>query len=508
MDFGRVLRTVRWLRVEQLWFQVWRRLRRARLRAVCAPPSVVDGRRMLVAPAMRWHSVSGERFEFLNIADEFRGWSNRSHGMLWAYNQNYFDWLNQEGMSREEGCRWIDRFIADLSDNVVGLAPYPTALRVINWIKFFSRYPEAESRERCDSLYSQLCLLSRRLERHLLGNHLLEDGYALYIGSLFFGDEKMHRGAWRLLRGQLREQVLGDGAHYEQSVMYHSILLDRLLDCVNISEGEERRELVAVAERMLGHLESIVWRSGRMPLVGDAAEGIAPTSEAIFAYARRLGLHWQALALGACGYRKLESDGVEVLVDVGNIMASYQPGHAHADTLSVVAEVDSKPFLVDSGITTYNKTARRQWERSTPAHNTVSIGDGSSSEVWGGFRVGRRAQVTLHSDLPLSVDAAHDGYGKSRCHRRGVTLHGRTLTVSDSVAGGVEAVARYYFSPDIAVVVEGYDAVRAGDALARFIGAKKIEVSRCEVATQYNNPLSAQCVEATFIDNLETIFEL
>ena len=48
------------------------------------------------------------------------------------------DWLQQEDMTYENGAEWIDKFIDELSDNLVGLDPYPIALRGINWIKFIS----------------------------------------------------------------------------------------------------------------------------------------------------------------------------------------------------------------------------------------------------------------------------------------------------------------------------------------------------------------------------------
>lgn len=82
-------------------------------------------------------------------------------------------------------------------------------------------------------------------------------------------------------------------------------------------------------------------------------------------------------------------------MDVGDIKASYQPDHSHADTFNYELRIGGKPFVVDTGISTYDKTARRQYERGTAAHNTVMIGNKDSSEVWGGFRVGKRAKVRL-----------------------------------------------------------------------------------------------------------------
>ena len=57
------------------------------------------------------------------------------------------------------------------------------------------------------------------------------DTYDLYFVLLDFVNELT-----AYAQQQLEEQILPDGAHYEQSPMYHCILLDRLLDAINIGE--------------------------------------------------------------------------------------------------------------------------------------------------------------------------------------------------------------------------------------------------------------------------------
>ena len=46
----------------------------------------------------------------------------------------------------------------------------------------------------------------------------------------------------------------------------------------------------------------------------------------------------------------------------------------------------------DSGTSTYERDSERLRQRGTAAHNTVQLGGVDSSEVWSGFRVGRRAR--------------------------------------------------------------------------------------------------------------------
>lgn len=462
MSYRLLAETLVHLRPTQVVHQVLHRVTRPTLRAVKAPAvRLPEG---LAQPIGKQSCCSGEAFTFLNIRDTFRAWDQTEHGMLWAYNLNYMDWLGQEGLSAQDGAHWIDRFMAALPQNHVGQDPYPTALRSINWIKFFCQYPAKASQVRLDALYAQVMLLERTLEYRLLGNHLLEDAYALFIASVYFDDRRLYRKASKLLTGQLKEQVLADGAHYEQSPMYHCILLDRLLDCVNFSGTTDDAALTArlsdYAVRMLGHLECVVWEDGSIPLLNDAAHGIAPTAAQLFDYARRLGLSWKAVPMRECGYRKLRNKRFEAIMDVGNITATYQPGHTHADTLNYELRLDGQPFIVDTGISTYDKTPRRQYERGTRAHNCVVTDGRDSSRVWGGFRVGRRARVTLRQDDATTVCAQHDGYGKP-CRRR-FSLDGDAFSVEDSYEG--EAVSYIHLAEGAAadrITVEGAEMVKA-----------------------------------------------
>ena len=127
-------------------------------------------------------------FSFLNLEKAFpqdsADWSFGDYGMLWTYNLNYFDWLHQLGMSKEQGLETLSQFYSTPAEkNPIILHPYPTSLRIISTAKFISKWEIKE-----DWLYyelvSDLKFLSCRLEYHLLANHLLENAFALYIGGL------------------------------------------------------------------------------------------------------------------------------------------------------------------------------------------------------------------------------------------------------------------------------------------------------------------------------------
>lgn len=270
-------------------------------------------------------------FLFLNIKAPFIDWNNEQYGKLWTYNLNYMDYLLQPDIPVDEASGWINKFIDESSDNRTGWEAYPIALRGINWIKFISvnhlLISHADLIKWNASLYAQYWQLYHNLEFHLQGNHLLEDAYSLLWGGLYFREDKFYEKAIWLLAKELNEQILPDGAHYELSPMYHTILSDRLLDCINALKHNPRFEgqefvlsfLKEKAQLMVGWLDAITYKDGTIPLLNDAAYNIAPTPQKLFVYARLLGISWTVRTLKESGYRKFITNTFEMILDVGNI---------------------------------------------------------------------------------------------------------------------------------------------------------------------------------------------
>lgn len=435
--------------------------------------------------------------------------------MLWAYNLNYFDFLLQPGRSQEVGVELIEGFMQDLPSRQVGLEPYPISLRGINWIKFLSLH-EIRRSDIDASLYTQYQLLFRNLEYRLLGNHLLENAFSLLFGACYFQQKDWFVKSRKLLIRELEEQVLEDGAHFELSTMYHRILLDRLLDCLNLLQNNScfpdqnplTRLLQEKAVSKLRWMKTMTFADGSMPLVNDATESVAPTSGELFAYAGRLGIDITDLApvsLHGSGYRKFSGRSYECIVDVGAIGPDYIPGHAHADTFNFVAQYDGRPLLVDTGISTYEKGMIRDEERGTAAHNTVVVNGTNSSDVWGGFRVGQRAKVRLLQDSESVIEAEHDGYRRfGVTHRRRWSYGEARITVTDFIHGqAVAAMAFFHLAYDVQAKVIG-NAVHVGSSVFEFNGAELVELAKYRQALEFNKTVEARCIVVHFHDSLET----
>lgn len=400
-------------------------------------------------------------FNFLNLkrsfSEDMQDWSFADYGMLWTYNLNYFDWLHQLGMSKEVGLATLRKYYSRPAlNNHIILHPYPTSIRIINFAKFVSKW-DIKEKWLFHDLESDLKLLIGRLEYHLLANHLLENAFALYIGGLITKKEEFTRKGKKLLIRELKKQVLKDGMHYERSPMYHLIILERLLDSLNFAKSAKDNllpELRFYATRMTGLV--LNWQDlDRIPMMQDSAYGIALSIPSILEYSHRLlGDDFPEAAndLGDSGYRRINSGYFRLFANVGSIGPSYQPGHAHADELNFELYYKGAPIIVDTGISTYEKNPRRQFERSTVSHNCVVLNAKNSSDVWSGFRVGRRAKVELIED-DIMVVAQHFGYAPIVVKRSWHSLNG-TIVINDVLKNTpkrFEARGKLHFHPDISI---------------------------------------------------------
>ena len=400
-----------------------------------------------------------------------------------------------------------------------GKEPYPTSLRGINWIKFLSKNNISESVIN-QSLYNHYQRLLHSLEYHLLGNHLLENGFSLLFGAYYFKDEVLYKKAKKLLKAELNEQILKDGAHYELSPMYHQILFFRLLDCINLLKLNPWKQddlfvfLEKKAEKMLTWLFAITFRNGNIPMVNDSTYNIAPESKELFNYAKFLGIAMKEVTLLDSGYRMFRKSKYELLTDVGDICSMYQPGHTHSDIFNFELYAKEKPVIIDKGTSTYEKNNLRQKERSTFSHNTIKIKDKEQTEVWGGFRVGKRAKIVFLDENDHKVSATHNGYKNlGILHTREFNTEDDKVIIKDSFTNGegVEKKAFFHFHPKIKAVEIINNSVSLSQRKIRmdFDGnIDNIRLESYEYALGFNKRMQAKKIVVIFKKNLTTTIKI
>lgn len=499
------INTIRYLKLSQVLWRVWRRLPVIPAPDAGPAPALRHSDRPLAAfPRKRSSLIGPDAFRFLNREERVStaaDWNNAQRELLWSYNLHYFDDLCADGA--EARCAWHEALIARwIAENPVGQGcgwdPYPTSLRIVNWIKWElaggkpnvgrgtwivdrgsnneQRITNNESRTAIHSLAVQARYLAPRMEWHLLGNHLLANAKALMFAGCFFeGAEAevwLNKGS-AILREQLAEQVLPDGGYFERSPMYHAIVLEELLDLINLSQSHPSvmpEKLVdalrIAAAKMLRWAGVMMHPDGGIAFFNDAAFGVAANFAELSGYAERLGLFSPQAEepsapitpLAESGYVRMQQGNVTVIFDVAPVGPDYLPGHAHADTLSFELSHGAQRVICNSGTSQYGRGPVRQWERSTAAHNTVEIDGENSSEVWDGFRVARRAYPVglscSETAESLRASCAHDGYTRlpgRPIHRRTVEVAGNEVRWTDEVEGRGEhgAVGRIPLHPNV-----------------------------------------------------------
>ena len=525
MDFDRIkllANTLKYLRFKQVYYRVYYLIRNRFF-----PKSYEATLKNNFEP-LEWknfilHSDSFHgnlEFEFLNLKHRFEAdidWDFSDFGKLWTYNLNYFDFLNQRRISADGGLGLIRQFIEKKEGLKDALEPYPISLRCINWVKFLSQNKISDHLID-QALYNDYYRLLHNLEYHLLGNHLLENGFSLFFGAYYFQSDVFYRKGQEILREQLGEQILKDGAHFELSPMYHQIMLYRLLDCIQLARFNPWKEdglhdfLVEKATCMLSWLNAITYSNGNIPWVNDSAMGIAPTSRELFDFANQLNLSWEYAQLSDSGYRTFKFGHYELFVDVGNIGPDYQPGHAHADTFSFELYNNGRPLIVDTGISTYEKNKLRSKERSTESHNTVMVANLDQSQVWGGFRVASRAYAAALQEGDSFVEATHDGYKDFGIwHTRRFEAEEKQIKISDTLTKGKADIytAFLHFDPDVELLeidANSRDVVLPKHGLyISFEGdVRAINQKTYEYANGFNLRLEAIKLEIQFFGNLTT----
>lgn len=535
--------TLRYLRFEQIIGRV--RYKSHKVEHDISPaPQLSQQTGVWVSVAHRSRKMlTAEQVKFLNVISEVKtssDWNSSNQTKLWLYNLHYFDDLNSFDSKKRSDwhCLLIQRWI---DENPIGFAngwePYPSSLRIINWIKWALSGHKLDQKWK-HSLAIQTRYLSQQLEVHLLGNHLFVNAKALVFAGLFFCNETGEADDWletglSILEREVPEQILEDGGQFELSPMYHALALEDMLDLCNICSAfpeeipAKWNDLLLSFKRipvsMLNWMQIMNHSDGGLSFFNDSAFDIAPSTNELVTYAERLGIHY-SVVLDECvhlkdsGYIRVHKKNMLALLDVARVGPDYLPGHAHADTLSFELSLFGQRILVNSGTSCYGIDDERLRQRSTSAHNTVVINYENSSEVWGGFRVARRAKpfdLTIDDSLDgIKIGCSHDGYQRLKgkpIHYRQWFFNNEELLIKDTILGSYHnAEAQFHFHPDVRV--ESDDSYAQG--IIHFNESKKVcwEVLSGEaelIASTYHPEfglsLENQCLVVHFQSAIMTI---
>lgn len=429
--------------------------------------------------------IKKNSFKFINIEKDFGekiDWGfYPEERRLWNFRLNSFVFLedllqhsihNQNSEPIHEGYRLIVDWIEcnkNYDSNIWD--PYVVSERLKNWVFFilFDNYKNANINVNLinTTIYKQADYLIKNLEYYLMANHLLMDAKGLIIAGIYIDEKKIYQRGFELLFDELNEQILPDGAHYERSPSYQLEVIMHLIDVYifisHIKNEFFKKELEIIIDylnKMILWLDYIMISDKKFPLVNDASLDYPQNFQDIYYAAKyilgekidkdMLGLYAKynikkVAFKNLNNYKKFDLDktylfsgyyvkknirGRYILFDVGEGGPSYNQGHAHADTFNLLLTEGGIDYFIDSGTYTYSKSLERQRFRSTDAHNTITINNESSSQIWSAFRTGERPNIlnvsVKKNIIYEEIEASHDGY------KRLGYIHKRKLVIFNS----------------------------------------------------------------------------
>lgn len=380
-----------------------------------------------------------------------------------------------------------------------GWNAFALSIRVVVWMQEAARRGRGVRLDVADriaqSLAEQMRFLEANLELDVVGNHLLKNVKALAWAARFFEGAEAER--WRALAEhhlarELDEQILSDGMHFERSPAYHAQVCADLIDCRLALHGRPiARVIEAKLALALRALADLTHPDGSPSLFNDGGLDMSYAPADLFECWRRLGgdrVHARPIvALDAAGYYAARAGKSYVLVDCGAIAPDFLPAHGHGDALSLEWSVAGERILVDAGVFEYVAGERREWSRSTRAHNTVTLDGRDQAEFWSSFRVGRRPRVRLRRWSPIEdgfvLEGEHDGFAHlagAPIHRRLVRATPSDVRIHDRIEGGAgqRAQARFLLHPSCSAGVDadGVVTLRSGPALVRVVTSSPIAI--------------------------------
>ena len=379
-------------------------------------------------------------------------WLPAKASALWVFHLHYHDWLGDlraagdKTTARRLLASWMEAFAAW---HPVAWHPYPLSLRLVNWLTHAGwllsnregeSLPEEFVQGFWELMLAQARHLSSNTETWLGGNHLIKDMKALvYAGACLPGCEPLLVQGISGLLHALKAQVHPDGGHDEASPWYHAQVLQDVLDVSAVlrKAGGVPPQLADAGERMAAALAFYRHPDGALALFNDGAVGDAAHLDKLW---KRAGEPEAPRELPDTGYVRLARGGSVLLLDAGKVGPDQNPGHAHADTLSMELSMAGERLVVNGGTYAYQHRLRNAF-RGTAAHAALCLDGQDSAEVWGVFRVGRRPRKVEYEAKNLeegdgAAMGVHDGYrhlGATVSRKVVMAGDGRTVRGEDEV---------------------------------------------------------------------------
>jgi uncharacterized heparinase superfamily protein len=272
---------------------------------------------------------------------------------------------------------------------------------------------------------------------------------ALVLADLCLaGHDRQLAALERTFSTEISRQFLADGGHVSRNA---AVLVELALDLLPLTQCFAARgrpvpdALAGAIKRALPFLRTMRLGDGRLARFNGTGVASPAGLATVLAYDDTPGVLRHEAPVSR--YARLERGDTVLLADVGAPPPLELAGEAHAGCLSFEMSAGARLVLVNGGAPSAADADWRPASRATASHNTLCLGEQSSSRLVRNRRLERlvgaapiRAPDTVRAtrretDGGLELEASHDGYLArfGMLHRRHLLLdaNGRILTGVD-----------------------------------------------------------------------------
>jgi len=368
---------------------------------------------------------------------------------------------------------WITK-----SNNVhLAWTGFNCAMRIINWLKILNDIsPENIPRNSWSiiqqSIYHQHRYNLSNIENHIPGNHVLFQYYSAWlISEIFSGWETKIDSECSLqkLFKEIDVEFLDSGLHFELSTHYHlqiSLVGLYLIGHLRNLNREVPNGLMSIINKAAAVAGNFVI-GNYYPLIGDGCYNFFHENydEDIqnFYHLRDKYLHTKKMDPITNYYDQyivFKNNNFHMIFDVGEIGLNQNPGHGHADLLSIVLGYNKIPIFIDPGTFQYNTKEESLILKRTSSHNTATVNGEDQAKLWGFFRWAYLpkdilSKYNINDDDTMYAEGEFLGYrhlGGIK-HKRSIKIKDNSAVIKDILKGklGNSIQVNFILHPDIIV---------------------------------------------------------
>ena len=351
------------------------------------------------------------------------------------------------------------------------------AIRLMNWLKIIIEIKSENMPEDSWSIIQQSMYLQHRfnlsnIEHHIPGNHVLFQYYSAWLLTEIFSDWKTKIDSKRSLQKLLSEidfEFLDSGLHFELSTHYHlqiSLVGLYLIGHLQNLNREVPGRLISTMNKAAAVIENFLI-GNYYPLIGDGCYNFLHEKCAEdlqnFYYLRDKYLSAEnrdKITNYDDQYILMKEKNFHIIFDVGEIGLKQNPGHGHADLLSIVLGYNKIPIFIDPGTFQYNFKEESLNLKRTSYHNTVTINGKDQAKLWGFFRWAFLSKdilskYNINDDGTMYVEGEFVGYrhlGGIK-HKRFIKIEDDSVIIKDILNGtlGKSIQINFVLHPAISV---------------------------------------------------------